>query len=247
MPPQDLPPGLYDHPLSAAIHQALASQPESLCQLQPLDPAEAPQRLARYLRQLSETALAALPEAQRKQQQLALVNQIVALLQQQAPAAISAGDQLHLSARLLQELRAAPLLPGQDPITRPLIPLAAGTLLINAPSEPSVGLALQAECPSADRPSSSGTATALRLHQVERAGATDRRALDWLVEQGAQLRVSSDTRRTRLHAKANGQGESIEEAKQDLQAAIELLLEDREADIRRGLPPDAVRMSLQIG
>ena len=33
-------------------------------------------------------------------------------------------------------------------------------------------------------------------------GATDRRALDWLVEHGAQVRVSTDTRRTRLHAKA---------------------------------------------
>ena len=40
---------------------------------------------------------------------------------------------------------------------------------------------------------------------------------------------------------ANGQGESIEEAKQDLQAAIELLLEDREAEISRGLPPAATR------
>jgi predicted RNase H-like HicB family nuclease len=46
---------------------------------------------------------------------------------------------------------------------------------------------------------------------------------------------------------ANGQGETMEEARSDLQAAIELLLEDREADISRGLPPDAVRMPLQIG
>jgi predicted RNase H-like HicB family nuclease len=46
---------------------------------------------------------------------------------------------------------------------------------------------------------------------------------------------------------ANGQGESMEEARKDLQAAIELLLEDREADICRGLPPDAVRMPLHIG
>jgi predicted RNase H-like HicB family nuclease len=46
---------------------------------------------------------------------------------------------------------------------------------------------------------------------------------------------------------ANGQGETMEEAKKDLQAAIELLLEDRAADISRGLPPDAVRMPLQIG
>jgi predicted RNase H-like HicB family nuclease len=46
---------------------------------------------------------------------------------------------------------------------------------------------------------------------------------------------------------ANGQGETMEKARTDLQAAIELLLEDREADISRGLPPDAVRMPLQIG
>jgi len=202
--------------------ETLASQPESLHHLQPLDPAEAPQRLARYLRQLSETALAVLPEAQRQQQQLALVNQIVTLLQQQAPNAISAGDQLHPSARLLQELRVAPLLPGQAPLTRPLIPLADGTLLINAPSEPSVGLALQAECPSADRidllcafikwsglrllqeslAAHLAAGRPLRVLTTVYMGATDRRALDWLVARGAQLRVSTDTRRTRLHAKA---------------------------------------------
>jgi predicted RNase H-like HicB family nuclease len=46
---------------------------------------------------------------------------------------------------------------------------------------------------------------------------------------------------------ANGQGESMEEARQNPQAAIEFLLEDREADINRGLPPDAVPRPLQIG
>ncbi len=46
---------------------------------------------------------------------------------------------------------------------------------------------------------------------------------------------------------ANGQGESIEEARQNLQAAVELLLEDHEAEISRGLPPEAMRMPLQIG
>ena len=35
--------------------------------------------------------------------------------------------------------------------------------------------------------------------------------------------------------------------KNDLQASIELLLQDREADVSRGLPADAVRMPLQIG
>lgn len=221
MPQQDLPPGLYDHPLSAAVHQALADQPQGLHQLQALDPAEAPQRLARYLRQLSETALASLPEAQRQQRQLALVNRIVALLQQHS-SAIDADDQLHPSARLLQELRASPLLPGETPLARPLIPLADGTLLINAPSEPSVGLALQAEVPSADRidllcafikwsglrllqpvlAQHLAAGRPLRVLTTVYLGATDRKAIDWLVENKAEVRVSTDTRRTRLHAKA---------------------------------------------
>jgi hypothetical protein len=89
--PQDLSLGLYDHPLSEAGHRQLSVQAAGRHTLAPLDPAEAPQRLSRYLRQLSQIALAALPEAQRQQRQLALVNQIVALLQQQKPTAISSG------------------------------------------------------------------------------------------------------------------------------------------------------------
>ena len=221
MPEQNFTPGLYDHPLSAAIDQLLAGQEESLHHLQPLDPAEAPQRLARYLRQLSEIALATLPDPQRQQQQLVLVNQIVGLLQQHS-SAIDAGDLLHPSARLLQELRDTPLLPNETPVVRPLISLADGTLLINAPSEPSVGLALQAEVPSADRidllcafikwsglrllqsvlAQFLAAGRSLRVLTTTYLGATDRKALDWLVEHGADVRVSADTRRTRLHAKA---------------------------------------------
>lgn len=39
---------------------------------------------------------------------------------------------------------------------------------------------------------------------------------------------------------ANGQGESIEEAKQDLREAIRLIFEDRVADMKRGPPEDAI-------
>ena len=37
---------------------------------------------------------------------------------------------------------------------------------------------------------------------------------------------------------ANGQGETIEEAKESLKGAIQLIFEDRLMDIRRGLPQD---------
>jgi len=46
---------------------------------------------------------------------------------------------------------------------------------------------------------------------------------------------------------ANGQGETIEKAKNNLREAIELILEDRRQDILRGLPEDAVQDKIVIG
>lgn len=46
---------------------------------------------------------------------------------------------------------------------------------------------------------------------------------------------------------ANGQGETIEEAKDSLRQAIELILEDRREDIFRGLPSDVIQEKVMIG
>ena len=46
---------------------------------------------------------------------------------------------------------------------------------------------------------------------------------------------------------ANGQGDTIEETKDNLRQAIELILEDRKADILRGLPEDAIQDKVMIG
>ncbi|MBL0381323.1 MAG: type II toxin-antitoxin system HicB family antitoxin [Desulfofustis sp. PB-SRB1] len=46
---------------------------------------------------------------------------------------------------------------------------------------------------------------------------------------------------------ANGQGETVEDAKNNLREAIELLLEDRKADILRGLPTDAIQDKVMVG
>ena len=45
---------------------------------------------------------------------------------------------------------------------------------------------------------------------------------------------------------ANGQGETIEEAKNNLKEAIELILKDRREDILRGLPEDVIRDKVQV-
>ncbi len=45
---------------------------------------------------------------------------------------------------------------------------------------------------------------------------------------------------------ANGQGETIEEAKKSLKEAIELILEDRRQDILRGLPDNVIQDSIVL-
>lgn len=45
---------------------------------------------------------------------------------------------------------------------------------------------------------------------------------------------------------ANGQSETIEETKDSLRQAIELIFEDRIEDILRGLPADAIRETVSI-
>jgi predicted RNase H-like HicB family nuclease len=45
---------------------------------------------------------------------------------------------------------------------------------------------------------------------------------------------------------ANGQGETIEEAKESLKSAIKLIFEDRLADIRRGLSQEVIEEIITI-
>jgi len=45
---------------------------------------------------------------------------------------------------------------------------------------------------------------------------------------------------------ANGQGESVDEAKQSLREAIRLIFEDRLEDMRRGLPEDAIETVVAV-
>jgi len=108
------------------------------------------------------------------------------------------------------------------PLERPAIPLSKSDLLVNARDEYRIGLELQREIATADeidlicaflkwsgyrvlqdaldRYLAAGRP--LRILTTAYMGATEARVLDVLIEQGAEVRTSCDTRRTRLHAKA---------------------------------------------
>jgi len=45
---------------------------------------------------------------------------------------------------------------------------------------------------------------------------------------------------------ANSQGETVEETKEGLREAIALILEDRLADIKRGLPDDVIQETIAV-
>jgi predicted RNase H-like HicB family nuclease len=46
---------------------------------------------------------------------------------------------------------------------------------------------------------------------------------------------------------ANGQGESVNDAKENLIEAIILILEDRKEDYLRGIPDDAIQEKISVG
>ena len=46
---------------------------------------------------------------------------------------------------------------------------------------------------------------------------------------------------------ANGQGETLDETRESLINAVELILEDRRADVLRGLPETAIQEKILIG
>ncbi|MGW4730428.1 DUF3427 domain-containing protein [Streptomyces shenzhenensis] len=106
---------------------------------------------------------------------------------------------------------------------RPGIPLSETALLTNAPDDPSLGFELRTELATADHvdllcafvkwhglriieqslKAAHARGVPIRVITTTYIGATERRALDRLVEEfNAQVRVNYETRSTRLHAKA---------------------------------------------
>lgn len=105
---------------------------------------------------------------------------------------------------------------------RPDIPLSASALLVNGREQPRIGSEVQKELASADRvdllcafvkwhglrvvedalEALIRRGRRLRVIATTYIGATESKALDRLAELGAEVRISYETRTTRLHAKA---------------------------------------------
>ncbi len=214
--------GLYENVLSVELGQILEKLEGMCADKEGLDPDDGHYLLIQYLSALVGAVLRAFPREDRSAQQVALVNRIVDVLAAEVPGVLSSGD--HATSEVLKALYSTrnEYLGKAGPPRRPGIPLAQSELLVNARGEYRIGRELEREIRSADRIDLlcsfikwSGlrllidslkrfleAGGELRVITTVYMGATDRRALDTLSRLGAQVRISYDTRRTRLHAKA---------------------------------------------
>lgn len=218
-----LPPGLYEQLVTGRVARTLESTSNRV-RTGPLESDQAPLVLSAYLAEVAARALRAGGHGRDVARQIQLSNQVIDLIAR----AVDLGGELDddLVERGEQLLAVMPSIsgglaqPAEPP--RPLTPLAQDALLVHAPHEPALASELRREIASADRIELlcafvvwSGVRVLLEeLHRARArgvpirvitttyTGTTDKRSLDELAALGADVRVSYDTRATRLHAKA---------------------------------------------
>ena len=224
--PMSLPKGLYEQLITREISSALASLDRNVFQIEqePLEPSDAYDILARHVYGVLKRVLRALPEKERLEHQVEICNRVLELLAQRRTGAADSDTLVLAPAEALLSISELVVTPSGDTQlpARPHVPLSASDLLVNARGEPAVGHALEGEIPSADRidllcafvrwnglrlllsqlRGHMERGRELRVITTTYTGSTERRALDTLVEMGAKVKVSYETRSTRLHAKA---------------------------------------------
>jgi superfamily II DNA or RNA helicase/HKD family nuclease len=218
----ELSPGLYETILDAALDERLSHIDGRLIDRRTLRSADASDRIAQHLARLLRRALDSVPDGDRVQVGVEVVRRLLTEVGTSIPQSnASEGAPLATGEALYGIGDWRPDGSVRMPLG-PLIPLLDTTLLTNAPGEPRVGRQILTEIESADkidvvmafvrRSGLVPLADALREHcnrgkplrvlTTTYTGSTEAKALDLLVDLGAQVKVSYDLSTTRLHAKA---------------------------------------------
>ncbi|MDX1929142.1 MAG: DEAD/DEAH box helicase family protein, partial [Pirellulaceae bacterium] len=217
-------PGLYDHLLTKAIEAEIArlSDPR-LAAIAPVDPEESHSALAQYLERLIASSLALHRGSDAAEKQRQLVERIVATLTE------ALNDQESESFSIATPLqRLLPIHRTVDAATkeRPDSPLSRSSLFTGTRLDASLGSQLRKELATCNRvdilcsfikwsglrvlldnlselAQSAGDGPVIRVITTSYMGATDPKAVEVLRElPRTEVRISYDTKRTRLHAKA---------------------------------------------
>lgn len=223
--PAPLPPGLYDCLVSLVVDQALAGCADPrICSVARVEPENANRAISQYLEHLVAGAMARFRGGDAAERQRRLADRIIAVLSEEVgldwSSEYNLADPLR---RLLAVFRGG----NQSRPEAPDTPLARTALLTGTRIDPSLASQLQKEIVAADRvdilcsfikwsglrlmfdelrqltetPSAHGPR--LRVITTSYMGLTDPRAVEALLDlPNTEVRVSYDTQRTRLHAKA---------------------------------------------
>ena len=222
-------PGLYEQVINNRLTSELAEIPEARKALAPIDRAEASKVLAQYLADVVQKGLEnVLDNGGDIAAQIQLTNQIVELIQSTTKeadfAALSVDQRAEQLLALLRETdpRLAVGKTAAD-LTRPETSIAKSSLFTGAVHEPQMYTELKKEIASADRIDMlvsfikwSGlrllmdelreftqNGGELRIITTSYMGATDVKAIEELRKlPNTQIKVSYNTKMTRLHAKA---------------------------------------------
>ncbi|MHA6793612.1 DUF3427 domain-containing protein [Pseudonocardia bannensis] len=205
--------GVYESLNTRSLQRALHAVPDAKPYFENVDPADAPDILARHVANAVRRAVGRLPHDER----LDAVNVLLSELHHDGDDADTVEALQQLLAIAVREQ------PGVHRLVRPTTPLSDVALLTNTRGEPNLGAELRAELASADRvdllcafirwhgirvladelDALRERGIPLRVITTTYRGATERRALDELVRRfGAEVRVRYDAQSTRLHAKA---------------------------------------------
>ena len=219
-------PGLYEQPITEGLAKRLARLADGLrAETGTLDKDAVPHALARLLHGRLVHALRSFKGKDALAHQVELANAVVDVLRREAnESGVLAEDRLPLALeQLLAVVVQSEGLGRSEAPPRPTVPLGTSDLLVNGRHDVSIGPEVKRELASADRvdllcsflkwsgfrlvePEVKAFLArrpgALRVLTTAYMGATERRAFDELANLGAQVRVSYDTGRTRLHAKA---------------------------------------------
>lgn len=217
---KDLSNGLYDELLSEGKKKALSKQ-KFIKKLEQVDPAEFSTYAAVYLERFLRITLDNFKEKERIQKGLELCNSFIKQLgeiNENFDESDFATEDILLSV-LNRETNYRK---NASDLNHPGIPLSQSALLVNARDEYRIGFELKKEIKSADRidficsfikwsglrllkeeiKKCINQGVSVRVITTVYMGASDKKAIDELQEMGAEVKVSYDTRRTRLHAKA---------------------------------------------
>lgn len=229
-PPVALPHGLYETLIDERLTRMIDLLPETThASKRELDPEESHIVLSRYVAAALRDVLARLRGENRVLSQVDICNALLRALQEVKNIPAEPGLSLPQHAEQLMAIvethRAGNSLSGKHgALNRPETPLSISSLLTGTRIDPSLMSQLIKEVQTADRIDilcsfvkwsgirvlenvlrafTARPETQLRIITTSYMGATDPRAIDFLAElPNTELKISYDTKRTRLHAKA---------------------------------------------